>query len=72
MNEKVLLGLVVAGGLVAIVLIVKNGEKKSTPLALLGAQPNSSEDPPGTAYQVNPGNQPGPYNPVETLSKLTS
>lgn len=72
MNEKVLLGLVVLGGVVALFFIVKNGESKQTPMALLGAQPNSTENPPGTAYQVNPGNEANQYNPLETLGKLSS
>lgn len=67
MNEKVLLGGVVLLGAIALFLIIRNGEKKTTPMALLGAEPNSTEQPPGTAYEVTTY----PLQ-IETLGKAAS
>lgn len=51
MTEKLLIGGMAVAALAAIYLIHKNSTK-APPMALLGAEPNSTEQPPGTAYEV--------------------
>lgn len=67
MNEKVLLGGVILAGAVAIYLIMRNNSSNKTPMALLGARPNSTEQAPGTAYEVSTY----PLQ-IETLGKAAS
>lgn len=53
MNEKVLLGGVILAGAMAIYLIIRNSKSTTPKMALLGAETNSTEQPPDTAYQVS-------------------